>query len=132
MKVLEINPTDGVETPALKKRLPKYLSLNEGVELLKNVQSDFYERDYCILTLFLNCGMRLSELVNINITDIHDDGTIRIVGKGNKDRLVYLNDARRPACYGCAPVLPHGRGNRLLRGGKGRRRRHRRDARRAD
>lgn len=63
MKVLEINPTDGVETPALKKRLPKYLSLNEGVELLKNVQSDFYERDYCILTLFLNCGMRLSELL---------------------------------------------------------------------
>jgi len=93
MKVLEINPTDDVETPALKKRLPKYLSLNEGVELLKNVQSDFYERDYCILTLFLNCGMRLSELVNINITDIHDDGTIRIVGKGNKERLVYLNDA---------------------------------------
>lgn len=84
MKVLEINPTDGVETPALKKRLPKYLSLNEGVELLKNVQSDFYERDYCILTLFLNCGMRLSELVNINITDIHDDGTIRMSGKAIK------------------------------------------------
>ena len=63
MKVLEINPTDDVETPALKKRLPKYLSLNEGVELLKNVQSDFYERDYCILTLFLNCGMRLSCLL---------------------------------------------------------------------
>lgn len=53
----------------------------KAVELLKNVQSDFYERDYCILTLFLNCGMRLSELVNINITDIHDDGTIRIVGE---------------------------------------------------
>ena len=57
------------------------------------MQSDFYERDYCMITLFLNCGMRLSELVNINITDIQDDGTIRIIGKGDKERLVYLNDA---------------------------------------
>lgn len=93
MKLLEKNPADDVGTPAQKKRLPKYLSLNESIELLKNIQSDFYERDYCIITLFLNCGMRLSELVNINITDIHDDGTIRIVGKGDKERLVYLNDA---------------------------------------
>lgn len=93
MKLLENNPTDDVDTPALKKSLPKYLTLSEGIELLKNIQSDFYERDYCIITLFLNCGMRLSELVNINVTDIRDDGTIRIVGKGNKERLVYLNDA---------------------------------------
>ena len=93
MKLLEINPTDDVDTPTLKKRLPKYLSLKEGISLLESVNSDFYERDYCILTLFLNCGMRLSELVNIRITDIQDDGTIRIVGKGNKERLVYLNDA---------------------------------------
>ena len=71
---------------------------------------DFYERDYCILTLFLNCGMRLSELVNINITDIHDDGTIRIVGKGNKERLVYLNDALiilRAACATKRAKLPN-------------------------
>ncbi len=93
MKLLEKNPADDVGTPAQKKRLPKYLSLNESIELLKNIRSDFYERDYCIITLFLNCGMRLSELVNINITDIHEDGTIRIVGKGDKERLVYLNDA---------------------------------------
>lgn len=92
-KLFEKNPADDIGTPAQKKRLPKYLSLNESIELLKNIQSDFYERDYCIITLFLNCGMRLSELVNINITDIHDDGTIRIVGKGDKERLVYLNDA---------------------------------------
>ena len=77
----------------MKKRLPKYLSLKEGMTLLQSVNSDFYERDYCILTLFLNCGMRLSELVNIRVTDIQDDGTIRIIGKGNKERLVYLNDA---------------------------------------
>lgn len=92
-KVLEVNPTEDVDTPALKKRLPKYLTLDEGMKLLESVNSDFYERDYCILTLFLNCGMRLSELVGINVTDIRDDGTIRIVGKGNKERLVYLNDA---------------------------------------
>ena len=62
------------------------------MELLKNIQSDFYERDYCIITLFLNCGMRLVELVGINMTDFKED-TIRIVGKGNKERLVYLNQA---------------------------------------
>ena len=93
LKLMETNPTDDVDSPALKKSLPKYLTLSEGMELLQQVNTDFYERDYCILTLFLNCGMRLSELVNINVTDIHPDGTIRIVGKGNKERLVYLNDA---------------------------------------
>lgn len=92
-KLFENNPAEDVDAPAQKKRMPKYLSLNESIELLKNIQSDFYERDYCIITLFLNCGMRLSELVNINITDIHEDGTIRIIGKGDKERLVYLNDA---------------------------------------
>lgn len=93
MKLIRVNPTDDVGIPAQKKRLPKYLSLKEGTELLQSVQSDFYERDYCMITLFLNCGMRLSELVNINVTDIQDDGTIRIIGKGDKERLVYLNEA---------------------------------------
>ena len=93
MKLLSVNPTDDIDTPAKRKSLPKYLSFDEGIALLKNIQSDFYERDYCILILFLNCGMRLSELVNINISDLNDDETIRIVGKGNKERLVYLNKA---------------------------------------
>lgn len=92
MKLLSTNPTEDIDTPAQKKRLPKYLTLQESITLLQSVNSDFYERDYCIITLFLNCGMRLSELVNINITDVHDD-MIRIVGKGNKERLVYLNNA---------------------------------------
>ena len=61
--------------------------------MLSNIQSDFYERDFCIITLFLNCGMRLAELVTINMGDFRDD-TIRITGKGSKERLVYLN----PAC----------------------------------
>lgn len=89
---LTINPVDDIETPTLKKRLPKYLSLEESMELLNNIQSDFYERDYCIITLFLNCGMRLSELVGINVNDIKND-TLRVIGKGNKERIVYLNNA---------------------------------------
>lgn len=92
-KLIASNPTDDVDTPAQKKRLPKYLTLNDSVKLLENVQSDFYERDFCILMFFLSCGMRLSELVNINLTDIRDDGTMNIIGKGNKERQVYLNTA---------------------------------------
>lgn len=86
------NPAQDIEMPSNKKRLPKYLSLEESIELLKNVESDFPQRDYCILTLFLNCGMRLSELVGIDLLDYRDHN-IRIVGKGNKERLVYLNKA---------------------------------------
>lgn len=90
--VLQNNPVQDVETPKIKKRLPKYLSLEESIELLNNIQSDFYERDYCVITLFLNCGMRLTELVGINITDIKQD-TLRVIGKGDKERTVYLNEA---------------------------------------
>ena len=89
---LTANPTENISLGTPQKALPKYLTENEAVELLKNIQSDFYERDYCIITLFLNCGMRLAELVTIDLSDFRDD-TIRIVGKGNKERLVYLNDA---------------------------------------
>ncbi len=89
---LEFNPTDNIEMPAIKKRLPKYLNLEQSIELLNNIQTSFTERDYCIILLFLNCGMRLSELVGINITDINKD-TLRIIGKGNKERIIYLNDA---------------------------------------
>lgn len=90
------DPTTGISLGAPKKSLPKYLTLEESLSLLNNIQSDFYSRDYCILTLFLNCGMRLAELVSINLNAIRDD-TIRIVGKGNKERLVYLNSACRDA-----------------------------------
>ncbi|MGD9560074.1 MAG: tyrosine-type recombinase/integrase [Oscillospiraceae bacterium] len=86
------NPVDDFEMPVQKKRLPKYLSLDESLSLLNNIQSDFYERDYCMVMLFLNCGMRLAELVTINVTDVKDD-TLRLVGKGNKERMVYLNAA---------------------------------------
>ena len=91
---LQINPMDDIEMPAQKKRLPKYLSLAESLSLLNNIQSDFYERDYCIITLFLNCGMRLTELVGINVSDMKDD-TLRVIGKGNKERIIYLNKASK-------------------------------------
>ena len=89
---LPANPTENVSLGSPARALPKYLTRDEVVTLLSNIQSDFYERDYCILTLFLNCGMRLAELVTIDMGDFRDD-TIRIVGKGSKERLVYLNDA---------------------------------------
>lgn len=94
--LLSFDPAENIATPGLKKSLPKYLTLEESLELLNNIQSDFFERDYCILTLFLNCGMRLTELVTIDLSDFKED-TIRIVGKGNKERLVYLNAACKEA-----------------------------------
>lgn len=90
---LAVNPLVELENPKIKSSLPKYLSLEQCIELLNSVDGDFKERDYCILTLFLNCGMRLSELVGINLNDIKQDNTLKITGKGNKERIVYLNDA---------------------------------------
>lgn len=96
---LKSDPVQNISMPTAKRALPKYLSLEESIELLKNIQSDFYERDFCIVTMFLNCGMRLTELVTINMRDFSED-TIRITGKGNKQRLVYLNAA-------CLDALRH-------------------------
>lgn len=92
---LTINPAEQLESPKAKKALPKHLTLEQSVELLDAVDptSKFYHRDYCILTLFLNCGLRLSELCGLNVGDIRTDGTIRVLGKGNKERIVYLNDS---------------------------------------
>ena len=91
---LEHNPITELETPKTKKSLPKYLTLEQSMDLLNAVEGPYQSRDYCIITLFLNCGMRLSELVNINLNDInHKEHMMRITGKGNKERLVYLNDA---------------------------------------
>lgn len=92
LKLLEENPTLNLEVPSTRKSLPKYLTLEQSLELLNSVDGSFEERDYCILVLFLNCGMRLSELVGINCSDIRDD-TLRLLGKGNKERVVYLNES---------------------------------------
>ena len=82
-----------LESPQTKKALPKYLTLEQSVKLLNSVEGKYKERDYCILTLFLNCGLRLSELVGINLSHIKDDNTLIVLGKGNKERTVYLNNA---------------------------------------
>lgn len=88
------NPMLDIEVPMPKGGLPKYLSLNESMRLLEASDNSDSKRDYCIITLFLNCGMRLSELIGINISDIDfHENKLRILGKGNKERMVYLNAA---------------------------------------
>ena len=93
--ILEVNPAQNLETPKLEKRMPKYLSLDDSKKLLNvaiNEDNRNYKRDYAITTLFLNCGMRLSELVGININDIDfEECKMTVIGKGNKERTVYLN-----------------------------------------
>ncbi len=94
------NPAKDIDSPTVKPALPKYLSLEESIALLESVPKDNpnYQRDYCILTLFLNCGMRLSELVGINLSDIESDlSKLVVTGKGNKMRVVYLNSACKAA-----------------------------------
>ncbi len=91
--LLDKDPVKELETPKRKRSLPKYLTLEQSLELLNAVDGKHKERDYCIITLFLNCGLRLSELVGLNVTDIRTDGTARILGKGNKERVIYLNSA---------------------------------------
>ena len=86
------NPAAELESPKITKKLPKYLELNESISLLESIDGDFKERDFCMITLFLNCGMRVSELVGINLSDIRED-TITVLGKGSKERTIYLNDA---------------------------------------
>lgn len=94
--LLKTNPIENLEVPSVKKSVPRYLTLEECLELLTHIESSSYERDFCMATLFLNCGMRLSELVGINLQDIRDD-TVRLLGKGNKERIVYINDACKKA-----------------------------------
>lgn len=100
--VFKENPTADIETPKKKKSLPKVMSLDESLTLLEAVRNDTMSqtriRDYCIITLFLNCGMRLSELAGIKITDIDSSlRSLRVTGKGSKERIIYLNDACRMA-----------------------------------
>ena len=92
VKKIDENPLEELESPKLDKSLPKYLTLEESLRLLESIDGKNKERDYCIITLFLNCGLRLSELVGLNYNDISSDNTMRVVGKGSKERVIYLND----------------------------------------
>ncbi len=92
-KVIDNNPAAELESPKIRKTLPRHLSVEESVNVLKeaaNSEDALAERDYCILTLFLNCGMRLSELCGIDLDDIRED-TLTVMGKGGKERTIYLN-----------------------------------------
>ena len=107
VNLIDINPLEILDTPKIKKSLPQYLTLEESVRLLEAVDGPNKARDYCILTLFLNCGMRLSELCNINLTDIRDNRTVCITGKGNKERTIHLNEACVNAINDYLQVRPH-------------------------
>ena len=95
-KQLEENPVADLEYPKLRKSLPKYLTLEQSAALLKAVSGPNEKRDYAIIMLFLNCGIRRSELVGLNISDVYED-RIRVIGKGNKERFVYFGSACRKA-----------------------------------
>ena len=92
-KQIDSNPAELLEAPKTTRSLPKHLTLKDSVELLNSVDGPKKERDYCILTIFLNCGLRLSELCGINLNDISSDGKLRVLGKGSKERMIYLNKA---------------------------------------
>ena len=108
--ILEVNPAQNLETPKLDKRIPKYLSLDESKKLLSttiNQDDRNKERDFAIITLFLNCGMRLSELVGINFKNINfNDCKMNVIGKGNKERTIYLNKACMNAINDYIKVRP--------------------------
>ena len=91
-KLLTENPMQDLDAPKMKKALPRYLDLEGSIQLLESVDGDFLERDRCILVLFLNCGLRISELIGLNLTDVRSD-QLRVLGKGNKERILYLNEA---------------------------------------
>ncbi|MGM9629044.1 MAG: tyrosine recombinase XerC [Faecousia sp.] len=102
-KQLQENPVADLEYPKLRKSLPKYLTMDQCSALLQAVSGPNEKRDYAILMLFLNCGIRRSELVGLNLTDVYED-RIRVVGKGNKERFVYFGTACRKAIDVYLPI----------------------------
>lgn len=91
VKLISENPAIDLETPKSKSRLPVALTLDESKNLLSSISGSNEKRDYAIIMLFLNCGLRLSELISIDIDKIKGD-TLTVIGKGNKERTIYLND----------------------------------------
>ncbi len=106
--LLQVDPLKDLERPNAREKnpLPKYLTLEQSIELLNAVEGKHKDRDYCILTFFLNCGMRLAELVSMDYTDIRSDHTAQIIGKGSKKRIIYLNDACMAAYEAYMKVRP--------------------------
>ncbi len=104
--LLSDNPAKNLDAPKIPAQLPKYLTLDESRRLLCGVDGEFEIRNYCILTLFLNCGLRVSELTGINISSITDE-KFTVIGKGNKERTIYLNSACKTAINDYLKVRPH-------------------------
>ena len=90
--ILDENPIKELDSPKQRQSLPRYLTLDESIQLLESIDGENAERDLCIITLFLNCGLRISEMVGLNISDVRND-RLRVLGKGNKERIIYLNTA---------------------------------------
>jgi site-specific recombinase XerD len=109
-KIMETNPASELESPKIVKRLPRYLNIDESKQLLSIVEGEHGIRDYAILTLFLNCGIRLSELVGINLGNIRNN-TLTVIGKGDKERMIPLNSA-------CVEVIDNYRRVRPVNGVK--------------
>lgn len=105
-KLLDENPIQELDSPRQKQSLPRYLTLDESIQLLEAIDGENAERDYCIITLFLNCGIRISELVGLNLTDVRGD-RLRVLGKGNKERVVFLNAACQNAIEDWLAVRAH-------------------------
>lgn len=106
---LEHNPVQNLDTPRAKKTLPKYLTLEQSLELLNIAEKntgEFAKRDYCMITLLLNCGLRRAELAGLNLEDVRPDWTLRVRGKGNKERILYLNTACQTAIQQYLQVRP--------------------------
>ncbi len=103
--LLSDNPAKNLDAPKIPAQLPKYLTLDESKKLLNGVGGEFEIRNYCILTLFLNCGLRVSELTGINISSITDE-KFTVIGKGNKERTIYLNSACKSAIEEYLKVRP--------------------------
>lgn len=105
--LIDSDPAKDVDYPKMPDHLPKFLTLDESINLLENMNTDdpFYLRDYCIVTLFINCGMRLSELVGLNMQDVNlDERSMRLLGKGNKERIIHINDACADAIVSYLPT----------------------------
>ncbi len=87
------NPTEALDPPKKPKTVPKYLTLEESLRFLESIDGKYKERDYCMMIFFLNCGMRISELCGINLSDINNENMLKLRGKGNKERVLYLNNS---------------------------------------
>lgn len=104
---LDENPAQNLSSPKLPSRMPKHLTLDQSLQLLQVAgQGKYAERDYCIITLLLNCGLRRAEIAGLNRTDVRDDNTLRVIGKGNKERILYLNEACQQALAAYLPKRP--------------------------